>query len=399
MAALMEKIYETAMQNYNMTLLAGESGLYRLIDWVHVVEEIDYIEFLKGRELIVTTGIKEPDEAQLLEFTTRVWKAQASGLVINVGKYIPEIPGSVLEFGAEHNFPIFTLPWKVHLVDFNRELCNLIYKSEEQYATLYSAVQKALFYPDEAIQCQKILRQEGITAETPIRLIQCYTLPAEYRGIQNAARGGDCAVSRFYSWFYQNCQQLLHGGRHRFTVFQNPPYTAVVVFGLNEQEIRHAAEKMRELCSKYGGPLQVYLSASGSDTCITNLSEKYHITSLLCRQGAKEGRNLSFEEESGIWRMLLGIQDRRRLIYYKEQVLGELERIDAETETVYMKLLETYLEVNGNMQEAASRCYLHRNTVAYHLKRIAEITGRNLNSAADRNELYLAFQIRKLLEL
>lgn len=50
----------------------------------------------------------------------------------------------------------------------------------------------------------------------------------------------------------------------------------------------------------------------------------------------------------------MGIQDRRSLIYYKEQVLGELERIDTETETVHMKLLETYLEVNGNMQEAAS---------------------------------------------
>lgn len=97
MAAVMEKIYETAMQSYHMALLAGERGLYRLVDWVHVVEEIDYIEFLKGRELVVTTGIKEPDEAQLLEFTKRVWKADASGLVINVGKYIPAVPESVLK--------------------------------------------------------------------------------------------------------------------------------------------------------------------------------------------------------------------------------------------------------------------------------------------------------------
>ena len=95
----------------------------------------------------------------------------------------------------------------------------------------------------------------------------------------------------------------------------------------------------------------------------------------------------------------MGIQDRGKLKYYKEQVLGELERIDAETETVYMKLLENYLEANGNVQESASGCYLHRNTAAYHLKRIAEITGRDLNRAADRSELYFAFQIKKILEL
>ena len=121
-------------------------------------------------------------------------------------------------------------------------------------------------------------------------------------------------------------------------------------------------EMLWKLCCMDGEPLQVYVSVSGSDTQITNLSEKYRITSLLCRLGLKENRRFTFEEESGIWRILLGIQDRGKLKYYKEQVLGELERIDAETETVYMKLLENYLEANGNVQEAASGCYLHRNT-------------------------------------
>ncbi len=399
MAAVMEKIYETAMQSYHMALLAGERGLYRLVDWVHVVEEIDYTEFLKGRELVVTTGIKEPDEAQLLEFTKRVWKADASGLVINVGKYIPAVPESVLKFSTEHDFPVFILPWEVHLVDFNRELCNLIYKSEKEYANLYSAVQRAIFYPDEARQCHEILRQEGITEEMPVRLIQCYSFLEEDWTVPEDGMGSDGGSLRFYSGFYQNCQKVLHGSAYRFTAFQNPPYATVVIFGLNDPEMRHVVEMLWKLCCMDGEPLQVYVSVSGSDTQITNLSEKYRITSLLCRLGLKENRRFTFEEESGIWRILLGIQDRGKLKYYKEQVLGELERIDAETETVYMKLLENYLEANGNVQEAASGCYLHRNTAAYHLKRIAEITGRDLNRAADRSELYFAFQIKKILEL
>ena len=197
MAAVMEKIYETAMQSYHMALLAGERGLYRLVDWVHVVEEIDYIEFLKGRELVVTTGIKEPDEAQLLEFTKRVWKADASGLVINVGKYIPAVPESVLKFSTEHDFPVFILPWEVHLVDFNRELCNLIYKSEKEYANLYSAVQRAIFYPDEARQCHEILRQEGITEEMPVRLIQCYSFLEEDWTVPEDGMGSDGGSIRY----------------------------------------------------------------------------------------------------------------------------------------------------------------------------------------------------------
>ena len=66
MAATLEKIYEVALHHYHMKLVAGREGLSNLVDWVHVVEEMDYVHFLKGRELIVITGIKEPDDAQLL---------------------------------------------------------------------------------------------------------------------------------------------------------------------------------------------------------------------------------------------------------------------------------------------------------------------------------------------
>ena len=85
MAATLEKIYEVALHHYHMKLVAGREGLSNLVDWVHVVEEMDYVHFLKGRELIITTGIKEPDDAQLLEFTRRVYATGASGLVFNVG--------------------------------------------------------------------------------------------------------------------------------------------------------------------------------------------------------------------------------------------------------------------------------------------------------------------------
>ena len=57
MAATLEKIYEVALHHYHMKLVAGRGGLSNLVDWVHVVEEVDYVHFLKGRELIVTTAM------------------------------------------------------------------------------------------------------------------------------------------------------------------------------------------------------------------------------------------------------------------------------------------------------------------------------------------------------
>ena len=47
MAATLEKIYEVALHHYHMKLVAGRGGLSNLVDWVHVVEEMDYVHFLK----------------------------------------------------------------------------------------------------------------------------------------------------------------------------------------------------------------------------------------------------------------------------------------------------------------------------------------------------------------
>ena len=129
MAIILEEIYEVALHRYNMKLVAGGRGLRNLVDWVHTVEEMDYVSFLKGRELIITTGIREKDEETLVRFVKSLHETGASGLVINIGKYITRVPRGVIAYSEEAGFPVFTLPWEVHLVDFNRDLCNLIYKT------------------------------------------------------------------------------------------------------------------------------------------------------------------------------------------------------------------------------------------------------------------------------
>ena len=77
--------------------------------------------------------------------------------MFNVGRYIKHVPKEVQEFGETHDFPVFVLPWEVHLVDFNRELCNLIYRSEQEQDDLESAVRKAVFSPEKKEAYQPVL--------------------------------------------------------------------------------------------------------------------------------------------------------------------------------------------------------------------------------------------------
>ena len=113
----------------------------------------------------------------------------------------------------------------------------------------------------------------------------------------------------------------------------------------------------------------------------------------------QKGKNICKEEELSISRLWLSIGNIKKLEKYREKMLGELERLDQETGSEYIRILKCYLETNGNIGEVATECYLHRNTVSYHLKKIAEITGKTLNSTKDRSDWYLAYQIDEFLGL
>ena len=143
----------------------------------------------------------------------------------------------------------------------------------------------------------------------------------------------------------------------------------------------------------------MHRAVSEGETRVGNLREKYQNLSYLCRWAADKERTLCRESELGVTKLLLAVPDRSKLWEYESQTLGELERIDQETGSEYLKILKTYIEENGNIQEVAAKCFLHRNTVTYHLKKISEITGKNLGETRNRTQWELAYLIRNLRKL
>ena len=58
--------------------------------------------------------------------------------------------------------------------------------------------------------------------------------------------------------------------------------------------------------------------------------------------------------------------------------------------------LRAFLEHNGSWEEAAAQLGVHRHTLRQRLRRVADLTGRRLDSGRDRMELLLAFEARDL---
>ena len=78
-------------------------------------------------------------------------------------------------------------------------------------------------------------------------------------------------------------------------------------------------------------------------------------------------------------------------------MLGPIERGDEEYGGELLRSLEAFIEQNGQWERAARELYCHRHTLRYRMRKVEELTGRDLSRAHDRIEFWLALRARELV--
>jgi purine catabolism regulator len=99
----------------------------------------------------------------------------------------------------------------------------------------------------------------------------------------------------------------------------------------------------------------------------------------------------------GAFTLLLALQDDDALRAYSDSLLSPIERTEGEYGDELLRSLEAYIEQNGQWERAARELFCHRHTLRYRIRRIEELTGRDLKRAHDRIELWLALRARELI--
>jgi DNA-binding PucR family transcriptional regulator len=99
----------------------------------------------------------------------------------------------------------------------------------------------------------------------------------------------------------------------------------------------------------------------------------------------------------GSFQLLLSLQDDEALRLFCDSVLGPLDDGEGHYGDELLRSLEVFIECNGQWEKAARRLYCHRHTLRYRIRRVEELTGRDLSSARDRIEFWLALRGRELV--
>jgi purine catabolism regulator len=109
------------------------------------------------------------------------------------------------------------------------------------------------------------------------------------------------------------------------------------------------------------------------------------------------GPRVATYKDLGSFQLLLSLQEDEALRLFCDSILGPIEASEGHYGGELMRSLEAFIEENGQWERAARRLYCHRHTLRYRIRRVEELTGRNLSSARDRIEFWLALRGRELV--
>jgi purine catabolism regulator len=185
--------------------------------------------------------------------------------------------------------------------------------------------------------------------------------------------------------------------------------TCALVAGIDEPELFALAGRVeRCLSAELGVGLRVGVGrpVAGGEAR-RSFHEARCAVEALALGGAEPERNgsapsngaprLATYKDLGSFQLLLSLQDDEALRLFCDSILGPIEASEGHYGGELMRSLEAFIEENGQWERAAKRLYCHRHTLRYRIRRVEELTGRNLSSARDRIEFWLALRGRELV--
>ena len=372
-------------ERYKMKLLAGGRGWSNSISWLLMLEDLTIIQNFSGKELAVTTGLGFQSEEKMLQLVEALSAHDASGLIINTGYYIKEIPESILEYCDEHDLPLLTVPWEVFLADMIKDLSVRVFLQSQTDEQISGALLHAIEEPEQP----DLYRKE---------LLPHFDLDGSFQTALITADGLDSMDTVERKRISYRMQLYITNLTHNGHFFY---YASCFVLVMNAVPERQAAEILNAFAERAEHrftDLKFYIGVSDPVMDISRLHLAYKRALAAVGMARREGKRLQYFRDMGLYRLLSRIEDRELLSAYYKEKLQKLEDSDREHGTEYLETLRTYLECEGSIREVSERMYIHRNTILYRMAHIRQILGDTLDSPSGHMEYRIAFMVRDLGE-
>ena len=380
MGFTIEDMMTVSGSRYKIKMEAGRHGWSNSISWILMIEDMTILQNFAGKDLAVTTGLGFRQPGQQLELVKELSSLGASGLIINTGMYIMEIPEKVRAFCDENDFPLMTVPWDIPLFDMIKDLNMRILLQGITDDEISGALIQAIKNPEDAESSRKkLLPHFDVDGTFQVVLIE----PGDLDTMDTVER-------RRISF---QLQIYLESISHNASFFYYDAAFALVVNDVPEDHLRDLLDRFVKRLEVRMPDRKIWVGIGSPMEDLKNLHLAYRRAQAAVRMAAKQDKNMVWFDEMGIYKMLSLIPDPLLRKEMGEDLLMPLLAHDKAHGTDYVEMLEIYLETGGSIKAVAEQTFTHRNTAIYRLGNIRKLLGNDLESPEDR----LRYQIACML--
>ncbi len=387
----------------NLKLVAGKAGADRIIKWVHFMENPGYIDWLKGGELILITGILlGNDVGALLDLIRRLNNKNAAGLVINIGPYIEATPKEAIALSDSLGFPIFELPFEVKLIDFSQSICKAIFTSKIEKESMDSFMKDIIF--GELTYSEEILSRAMIYGYNPDK--EYCSLIVYIDNFTSVASFNDVWDEEIALRIKQQVEQIVIKIMNRFnkkTIRVSQSNSIIIMMPVSDKDKRNnidliAEEIIHEISLKIND-LQISIGIGSfwkelKDFKISVFKAQKALK-ILKINGSKN--KISKYSDIGIYRLLFQLEKTDEMKALYEEILGKLIDYDKKNSMDLVNTLQIFINEDCNLIKTSEELFIHKNTLKYRIKRIEEILNCDLKNLEQILNFSVAFKIGKFL--
>lgn len=489
--------------------LAGVEGLDQHVRWIHVSELEDPTAWLKGGEVVLTTGMNVGQTAPKQKaYVRRLAEAGVAALGFGAGFNYKKTPKAMVDEAAKLDFPLFEVPYPVPFIAITEAVSSRVLA--EQYDVLHRAVEA------EHVLTRAVLDEKGAegVAEALARVTHGWAIVFDLHGVPVAAttKSASGRAKRVWAEVLSSRPEGtgfsltlvdqgdhvwiqpvgVHGRVEAFLALGRPEapsafdrivaghalsllaielskeravadaqrrlqgdfFHALAAGELSESEARKglsrfgfeagsrlvvmavessngsmpdlawtaedhfsreggpylispesegvrvvlpegtAEAKVREdLAARAGGEVRVGSSSAADATDLERALREAKYALQVCRL---EGWPSAGFEDLGTYRLLLSMADPDALRAFADSLLAPLDGYDRDHDGELVSSLRAFLEHNARWETASAALGVHRHTLRYRMRKVEELTGRQLSSSFDRMEFWLAVRAREL---
>lgn len=381
MALILHNIYNQTKQKFKLQLIAGEGGLKNCMRWVYVSEDYTTSDFLHGGELIITTGVISGGSSDwLMHMLHRIIKQNACGLIINEGPYLNrnQISKEVLDFCNENNFPLFLMPWHIHIYDITRDYCDRIFTDTRQNEAICEAFLTLLNNETESSKAIDLLTDYGFSQEDLYYIVQ----------LQSSSRINLIIKDLIQSFLFEYSVFMLEKNQSFILIFYS--------YQLND--VQQIIKKLQDLIKTCLSNCNIFSGISGQIKSLNMLSKGLEQAQSALSWYKSLNISIGCYDDMGFFRLLLEIKNREFLKNYVNEQLGAVIKYDENHKSDFLQTLYLYLIHKGSIQEIAADSFFHRNTISHRLYLLRNKLGYKLDDSKVCFELLVAFQIKEFLD-